>query len=120
MKMLYEKDTDINNLHGGVELLGFIRLNNNEFVKIKSKTPIFIDLAYDTNDTIEEFGVTFRFNYMTAHKGQVNRGGEQNQKGSRGLTDTGTGSAMAVSDSESPNGVRKVPLVPKRYSFEGN
>ena len=25
-----------------------------------------IDLAFDTNDAIEEFGVTFRFNYMTA------------------------------------------------------
>ena len=24
-----------------------------------------IDLAWDTNDTIEEYGVTFRFNYMT-------------------------------------------------------
>ena len=24
-----------------------------------------IDLAYDTNDVIEEFGATFRFNYMT-------------------------------------------------------
>ena len=28
-----------------------------------------IDLAFDTNDAIEEFGVTFRFNYMTAWKG---------------------------------------------------
>jgi len=25
-----------------------------------------IELAFDTNDTIEEFGATFRFNYMTA------------------------------------------------------
>jgi hypothetical protein len=25
-----------------------------------------IDLAFDTNDAIEEFGCTFRFNYMTA------------------------------------------------------
>ena len=28
-----------------------------------------IDLAFDTNDAIEEFGVTFRFNYMTAKGG---------------------------------------------------
>ena len=27
-----------------------------------------IDLAWDTNDTIEEYGVTFRFNYMTVNK----------------------------------------------------
>ena len=25
-----------------------------------------IDLAFDTNDAVEEFGATFRFNYMTA------------------------------------------------------
>ena len=28
-----------------------------------------IDLAFDTNDAIEEFGCTFRFNYMTAKGG---------------------------------------------------
>ena len=28
-----------------------------------------IDLAFDTNDTLEEFGCTFRFNYMTAAGG---------------------------------------------------
>ena len=28
-----------------------------------------IDLAFDTNDAVEEFGVTFRFNYMTARVG---------------------------------------------------
>ena len=28
-----------------------------------------IDLAFDTNDAVEEFGVTFRFNYMTAKAG---------------------------------------------------
>ena len=28
-----------------------------------------IDLAFDTNDAVEEFGVTFRFNYMTAIAG---------------------------------------------------
>ena len=28
-----------------------------------------IDLAWDTNDTIEEYGVTFRFNYMTIKSG---------------------------------------------------
>ena len=30
-----------------------------------------IDLAFDTNDAIEEFGVTFRFNYMTVFKLEV-------------------------------------------------
>ena len=29
-----------------------------------------IDLAFDTNDAVEEFGVTFRFNYMTVRSGQ--------------------------------------------------
>ena len=28
-----------------------------------------IDLAFDTNDAVEEFGVTFRFNYMTVASG---------------------------------------------------
>ena len=28
-----------------------------------------IDLAFDTNDQLEEFTVTFRFNYMTAFQG---------------------------------------------------
>ena len=32
-----------------------------------------IDLAWDTNDTIEEYGVTFRFNYMTITAGSSNR-----------------------------------------------
>jgi len=27
-----------------------------------------IDLAFDTNDTIEEYGITFRFNYLTTGK----------------------------------------------------
>ena len=30
-----------------------------------------IDLAFDTNDAIEEFGVTFRFNWMTIKGGAV-------------------------------------------------
>ena len=30
-----------------------------------------IDLAYDTNDAIEEFGATFRFNWMTITGGDV-------------------------------------------------
>ena len=33
-----------------------------------------IDLAYDTNDVIEEFGVTFRFNYMTINPRQQVQG----------------------------------------------
>ena len=30
-----------------------------------------IDLAYDTNDAVEEFGATFRFNWMTIASGDV-------------------------------------------------
>ena len=30
-----------------------------------------IDLAYDTNDAVEEFGATFRFNWMTISGGDV-------------------------------------------------
>ena len=39
-----------------------------------------IDLAFDTNDAIEEFGCTFRFNYMTAiggDEGARSRAGSQ-------------------------------------------
>ena len=39
-----------------------------------------IDLAFDTNDAIEEFGCTFRFNYMTAiggDEGARSRAGRQ-------------------------------------------
>ena len=41
-----------------------------------------IDLAYDTNDVIEEFGVTLRFNYMTVTPGTQSTG-------SRSLTNLG-------------------------------
>ena len=34
-----------------------------------------IDLAFDTNDTLEEFTCTFRFNYMTASGGGVSSSG---------------------------------------------
>ena len=33
-----------------------------------------IDLAWDTNDTIEEYGVTFRFNYMTINNESSSNG----------------------------------------------
>ena len=33
-----------------------------------------IDLAFDTNDAIEEFGATFRFNWMTVTKGDADAG----------------------------------------------
>ena len=36
-----------------------------------------IDLAYDTNDAIEEFGATFRFNWLTATASDVTAGGGQ-------------------------------------------
>ena len=41
-----------------------------------------IDLAFDTNDAIEEFGVTFRFNYMTAKTGDEGA----RDKASRGMS----------------------------------
>ena len=34
-----------------------------------------IDLAYDTNDAVEEFGATFRFNWLTATASDVTAGG---------------------------------------------
>ena len=34
-----------------------------------------IDLAFDTNDTLEEFSTTFRFNYMSASGGGVSSSG---------------------------------------------
>ena len=34
-----------------------------------------IDLAYDTNDAVQEFGATFRFNFMTATGGGGTPGG---------------------------------------------
>ena len=34
-----------------------------------------IDLAFDTNDEVETFGATFRFNYMTASGGGVSSSG---------------------------------------------
>ena len=34
-----------------------------------------IDLAFDTNDAVEEFGATFRFNYMTASGGGTSSAG---------------------------------------------
>jgi hypothetical protein len=34
-----------------------------------------IDLAYDSNDVVEEFGVTWRFNYMTSSGGGGDVGG---------------------------------------------
>ena len=53
-----------------------------------------IDLAYDTNDVIEEFGITFRFNYMVATPGQPVEG----TKTLSGASQVGTGNA-ASSDS---------------------
>ena len=42
-----------------------------------------IDLSYDANDAIEEFGCTFRFNWMT-----VGGGGTSSEGGSRSVTIT--------------------------------
>ena len=42
-----------------------------------------IDLAWDTNDTIEEYGVTFRFNYMTVN-GEATSDGRSTMSGPGG------------------------------------
>ena len=74
-----------------------------------------IDLAFDTNDTIEEFGVTFRFNYMTAHRGSLNQSGSEGPVGrARALTGTG-GAPGGESDISSPNGFEKPGLVGSNY-----
>ena len=55
-----------------------------------------IDLAYDTNDTVEEFGFTMRFNYMTVTPGSGS--------GTRAATRSG-GSSQIGSGSGSKGGV---------------
>ena len=45
-----------------------------------------IDLAYDTNDVVEEFGATFRFNYMTVNATT----GASGRFGGRSIGTTGT------------------------------
>ena len=46
-----------------------------------------IDLAWDTNDTIEEYGVTFRFNYMTINN-EADSSGRALNKGPGGVGGT--------------------------------
>ena len=53
-----------------------------------------IDLAFDTNDAVEEFGATFRFNYMTATGFAVNKTSSRVQ-GAIG-TETELGTARAT------------------------
>ena len=49
-----------------------------------------IDLAWDTNDTIEEYGCTFRFNYMTVNGEETSDGRALNYgPGSSGTTPKG-------------------------------
>jgi len=48
-----------------------------------------IDLAWDTNDTIEEYGVTFRFNYMTVN-------GESTSDGRSTMSGPGGGGASVA------------------------
>ena len=43
-----------------------------------------IDLAYDSNDAVEEFGATFRFNFMTASGGGGTPGGSLTLSGNIG------------------------------------
>jgi len=63
-----------------------------------------IDLAYDTNDVIEEFGATFRFNYMLINAHEGARGAQS--IGGTGVTDllpplTGGASAPKVQSTAS-------------------
>ena len=57
-----------------------------------------IDLAYDTNDVIEEFGVTLRFNYMTIVSGTsaVNAGRTLSSVGGGADIGTGTGTTSSA------------------------
>ena len=43
-----------------------VTLNTYRLFDVWPQTVDAIDLAYDTNDAIQEFGVTLRFNYMTS------------------------------------------------------
>ena len=43
-----------------------------------------IDLAFDTNDAVQEFGATFRFNFMTASGGGGTPGGSLTLSGNIG------------------------------------
>ena len=45
-----------------------------------------IDLSYDANDAVEEFGATFRFNWMTAGGGGDASEGQRNVTISVGAT----------------------------------
>ena len=51
-----------------------------------------IDLAFDTNDAIEELGVTFRFNYMTVFSGSEGARSKANRFASNFSTEGGIGS----------------------------
>ena len=51
-----------------------------------------IDLAFDTNDAVEEFGVTFRFNYMTVFSGAEGARSKANRFASNFSTEGGIGS----------------------------
>jgi len=56
-----------------------------------------IDLAFDTNDAIEEFGVTFRFNYMTVFSGSEGARSRANRFASNFSTEGGLGSGPGSS-----------------------
>ena len=55
-----------------------------------------IDLAFDTNDAIEEFGVTFRFNYMTVLSGEEGARSKANRFSSNFATEGGIGTGPGV------------------------
>ena len=56
-----------------------------------------IDLAFDTNDAVEEFGVTFRFNYMTVASGSEGARSRANRFASNFSTEGGLGSGPGSS-----------------------
>ena len=51
-----------------------------------------IDLAFDTNDSIEEFGATFRFNYLTVESGREGARSTANRFSSNFATEGSLGS----------------------------
>jgi len=54
-----------------------------------------IDLAFDTNDAVEEFGATFRFNYMTVTGFAVNKTSNRVQGAVTTENELGTGQSAA-------------------------
>ena len=70
-----------------------------------------IDLAWDTNDTIEEYGVTFRFNYLTINNEATSDGRALNR---------GPGGAAAATTSTTPAADRATVAITASVSATAN